>query len=95
MIEVPRVRPGSVSVNVEEPFPRIVAFFRNSSQGNLAIQRLIGLGIPSDRLGVTPPDQVEGHQGMLLSIPCPDSIPVDRIESLCRTLGAELHRQRP
>lgn len=93
MIETPKVRPGDG--HAAEPIPRIVALFRNSSQGNLAIQRLVGLGIPSDRLGVTPPDRIEGHQGMLLSIPCPDSVPIDRIESLCRSLGAEIHRQRP
>jgi hypothetical protein len=92
MIEPPLVRPGDV--HAAGPFPRIVAFFRNSSQGNLAIQRLVGLGVPSDRLGVTPPDRIEGHQGMVLSIACPDSIPIDRVESLCRSLGAEVHRQR-
>ncbi|WP_235905168.1 hypothetical protein [Tautonia marina] len=92
MIEPPKVRPGKVLE--ADPSPRIVAFFRNSSQGNLAIQRLVGLGIPSDRLAVTPPDQIEGRQGMILSIPRPDSVPMDRIESLCRSLGAEVHHQR-
>ena len=30
------------------------------------------IGIPNDRLGVTPPEQIEGGQGMVLSIGCPD-----------------------
>ncbi|MEW4567088.1 hypothetical protein AB1L88_04405 [Tautonia sp. JC769] len=92
MIEPPMVRPGEMQA--ADAVSRIVAFFRNSSQGNLAIQRLVGLGIPSDRLGVTPPDRIEGHQGMVLSIPCPDPGSIDRVESLCRSLGAEVHRQR-
>ena len=33
---------------------------------------LTAIGIPSDRLGVTPPEQIEGGQGMVLSIGCPD-----------------------
>ena len=52
--------------------PRVVVFFPNSALGNLAIQLLMQIGVPNDRLGVTPPEQIEGGQGMVLSIACPD-----------------------
>ncbi|RUL89526.1 hypothetical protein [Tautonia sociabilis] len=92
-MEPPMIRPGQTPETQE--VPRLVAFFRNSAQGNLAIQLLIGQGVPSDRLGVTGPDRIEGHQGMILSIPIPDASAADRLASLCRKLGAEVHRQRP
>jgi hypothetical protein len=91
-IENPQVRPGLVRST--EPLPRIVAFFANSAPGNAAIQQLQMLGVPSDRLGVTPPDRIPGGQGMILSVACPDSTLSARIEDLCRRLGAEIHRDR-
>ena len=69
-MQTPQVRPGLVSS--AESMPRVVVFFPNSALGNLAIQLLTQIGIPSDRLGVTPPEQIEGGQGMVLSIGCPD-----------------------
>lgn len=90
-MEVPQVRPGKVQST--EPMPRVVAFFYNSSQGNAVIQLVTQLGVPSDRLGVTPPDRIEGGQGMILSIPCPDPKIQARVEAICRDQGAEIHRQ--
>jgi len=90
MMENPQVRPGVVH---EGPsLPRVVAFFHNSSQGNLAIQVVTGLGVPNDRLGVTPPEGIEGQQGMVLSIACPEAIRA-RVESACRSLGGAIHRE--
>ena len=90
-MEVPQVRPGKVSP--QPPIARVIAFFRNSAQGNSAIQLVTQLGVPSDRLGVTPPDRIEGGQGMVLSIPCPDDKIRARIETICRDQGADIHRQ--
>lgn len=91
-METPQIRPGLVKT--AEAMPRVVAFFYNSAQGNLVIQILLQLGIPNDRLGVTPPEQIEGGQGMILSIGCPDSATLAKVESICRQQGAEIHRQR-
>jgi hypothetical protein len=91
-MEMPQVRPGLVKNT--ESMPRVVAFFYNSAQGNLVIQILMQLGIPNDRLGVTPPEQIEGGQGMILSIACPDPAMLAKVESICRQQGAEIHRQR-
>ncbi len=91
-MENPQIRPGLVTNH--EPLPRIVAFFRNSAMGNSAIQVLTAMGLPNDRLGVTPPEQIEHGQGMLLSIGCPDESWFPRVESVCRTHGAEIHRRR-
>jgi hypothetical protein len=91
-MEMPQIRPGSVKS--PESKLRVVAFFYNSAQGNLAIQLLTGIGIENDRLGVTPPDQIEGGQGMILSIGCQDEKTLAKVENLCRKLGAEIHRQR-
>jgi hypothetical protein len=91
-MEMPQVRPGLVKNT--ESMPRVVAFFYNSAQGNLVIQILMQLGIPNDRLGVTPPEQIEGNQGMILSIACPDHETLAKVESICRQQGAEIHRQR-
>jgi hypothetical protein len=85
----PQVRPGVVHEGPE--LPRVVAFFHNSAQGNLAIQILTGLGLPNDRLGVTPPEGIEGGQGMVLSVACPESLRM-KVESACRSLGGQLHR---
>ena len=64
------------------------------SLGNLAIQLLMQVGVPNDRLGVTPPEQIEGGQGMVLSIACPDEKSLARVEAICRMQGAKIHRQR-
>lgn len=91
-IETPLVRPGAIPDG--EPLPRLIAYFSNSAPGNSAIQQLIMLGIPSDRLAVTIPDRLPGQQGMVLSIACPDPLLLPRIEDLCRKMGAEIHRER-
>jgi hypothetical protein len=91
-MEMPLIRPGSVPES--EDGTRVLAFFRNSAQGNLAIQLVVGFGVRADRLGVTTPDRIEGNQGMLLSIPCPGPLLLDRVEALCRDLGADVHRQQ-
>ena len=92
LMQTPQVRPGLVSK--AESMPRIVVFFPNSALGNLAIQLLTQIGIPNDRLGVTPPEQIEGGQGMILSIGCPDEASLKKVESLCRSQGGRIHRQR-
>ena len=91
-METPTIRPGLVS-NPESK-RRVVAFFRNGAGGNLAIQTVTQLGVPADRLGVTPPEQMENGQGMILSIACPTDAMVTKVEALCRHYGAEVHRQR-
>jgi hypothetical protein len=91
-MELPQVRPGVVhDFDVE---PRVVAFFYNSAHGNSVIQMLTALGIRNDRLGVTPPERIETGQGMILSIPCPTEAMVVKVEALCRSNGAQIHRQR-
>jgi hypothetical protein len=91
-METPQVRPGVV--NDTGPMPRVVAFFFNSAQGNSAIQLLTALGIPNDRLGVTPPERIETGQGMVLSISCPEEALIPKVEAICRGHGAAVHRQR-
>jgi hypothetical protein len=91
-MQTPQIRPGRVSG--AEKMPRVVVFFPNSALGNLAIQLLTQIGIPNDRLGVTPPEQIEGGQGMILSIGCPDETSLKRVESICRGQGGRIHRQR-
>ncbi|GAC1464506.1 MAG: hypothetical protein NVSMB9_03230 [Isosphaeraceae bacterium] len=91
-MENPQIRPGLVTHT--EPMPRVVAFFRNAARGNVVIQLLTALGVPSDRLGVTPPEQIEHGQGMVLSIGCPDESFMARVETICRQHGAEIHRRR-
>ena len=91
-METPQVRPGLVKHG--ESMRRVVVFFPNSALGNLAIQLLMQIGIPNDKLGVTPPEQIEGGQGMILSIGCLDEAMLARVESICRQQGAEIHRQR-
>ena len=92
MMESPQVRPGKVANT--EPMPRVVAFFYNAAQGNLTIQLLTALGLPNDRLGVTPPERIETGQGMVLSISCPDATMLARVESVCRNQGGVIHRRR-
>ncbi len=91
-METPQIRPGLVEA--AESMPRVVAYFYNSAQGNLVIQILMQIGVPNDRLGVTPPEQIEGGQGMILSIACPDEKILAKVESICRQQGAAIHRQR-
>ena len=91
-MELPQVRPGVVHEG--EPTNRVLAYFFNAAHGNSAIQLLTALGIPNDKLGVTPPERIEGGQGMVLAIPCPDEPTVVRVESICRTNGAQVHRRR-
>jgi hypothetical protein len=91
-MQTPQIRPGLVSQ--AESMPRVVVFFPNSALGNLAIQLLTQIGIPNDRLGVTPPEQIEGGQGMILSISCPDEKSIKNVEALCRSQGGRIHRQR-
>jgi hypothetical protein len=91
-METPQIRPGVVSNT--GPTSRVIAFFYNSAQGNAAIQLLTSLGVPNDRLGVTPPERIESGQGMVLSISVPDERLLTRVEAVCRNHGAEVHRQR-
>jgi hypothetical protein len=91
-MDTPQVRPGLVKAGAS--IPRVVVFFPNSALGNLAIQLLIQIGIPNDRMGVTPPEQIEGGQGMVLSIGCPDEISLAKVESICRSQGGRIHRER-
>src|SRR4051794_7664288 len=46
-MEMPQVRPGVV--NSPDSKLRVVAFFFNAAEGNLAIQLLTAIGIPNDR----------------------------------------------
>jgi hypothetical protein len=92
-METPQIRSGLVQH--AESMPRVVAYFYNSAPANLVLQILTQLGVPNDRLGVTPPEQIKGGQGMILSIACPDEKTVAKVESICRQQGAEIHRQRP
>jgi len=91
-METPQVRPGLVKHTGS--MPRVVAFFPNSAPANLVIQILMQIGVPNDRMGVTPPEQIEGGQGMILSIACPDEHVLAKVESICRAQGARIHRQR-
>jgi len=91
-METPQIRPGAVR-NPESRL-RVVAFFHNAAEANLAIQLLTAIGIPSDGLGVTPSDMIEGGQGTILSIGCPNEKALARAEEICRKLGGQLHRQR-
>ena len=90
-MEHPQIRPGLT--HKAEPMPRVIAFFRNAAPGNLVIQLLLNLGVSAEHLGVTPPEQVEGGIGMLLSIGCPNSGLIHKVEALCQAHGAEIHRQ--
>jgi hypothetical protein len=91
-METPQVRPGLVTQ--ADSLPRVVAFFPNSALGNLVIQILAQIGVPNDRLGITPPEQIQGGQGMILSIACPDDKSIAKVESVCRQQGGRIHRQR-
>jgi hypothetical protein len=91
-MELPQIRPGLVKN--DGPTPRIIAFFPDAAEGNVMIQRLVIIGIRSDQIGVTPPEQMETGQGMVVSIGCPDPALVPLVEDMCRRQGAQIHRQR-
>ena len=91
-METPQVRPGLVKST--DSLPRVVAFFPNSAPANMTIQLLTQIGVPSDHMGVTPPERIDGGQGMILSILCPDDSALAKVESICRQQGAKIHRQR-
>jgi hypothetical protein len=91
-MEMPQVRPGKV--DAAKTIPRVIAYFANPAQANAAIQLVVQLGVPSDRLGVTPPERMPEGRGMILSIPCPDEKVSERVEALCRSQGAAIHHQR-
>jgi hypothetical protein len=91
-METPQIRPGLVKA--ADGMPRVVVFFPNSALGNLVIQLLVQIGILNDHLGVTPPEQIKGGQGMILSIGCPDQAFLTKVESICRSQGGRIHRQR-
>jgi hypothetical protein len=93
VIEPPLIRPGRIDPEAPAPLLRVVAFFPNSATGNAVIQFLSTLGIPSAALGITGPDRLPRGQGMLLSIPCGDAEQAGRVEAVCRSQGAEVHRQ--
>ena len=88
-MEAPTIRPGVTS---REPTrPNLFAYFHNAAAGNAAIQQITALGVADEQLGVTPPEWVDGGEGMLLSLVCEPRIR-DRIEAACRAFGAEVHR---
>jgi len=92
-MQSPQIRPGKVS-EASTPTSRVVAFFKNTAQGNLVIQLLTTLGVRNDQLGVVPPEQIETGQGMILSIACSEGVNLAQVEAICRNQGAEIHRQR-
>ena len=92
-MEPPQIRPGRVET--ETDLPRVVAFFANSAQGNMAVQLVTMLGVPADQLGVIAPERLPRGQGMLLSIPCPDPKLAEKVEAICRAQGADIRRQTP
>ncbi len=90
-MELPQLRPGAFEVGSNHA--SLFAFFPDAAMGNSAIQWLIGLGVPGERIGVTPSERIEGGQGMLLAIGCPDGRLIPRVEDVCRRLGGSVHRQ--
>ena len=92
-MQLPQIRPGKVP-ETRDQAPTLIVLFRNAAAANATIQLVVQLGVPSDKLGVTPPDAMPGQQGMLLSIPCPDDELRDQIEKICRAQGAVVHGQR-
>jgi len=92
VMETPQVRSGAILS--PETRLQLVVFFHDSAEANLAIQLLTGIGVPGDRLGVLPPEKVEGGRGMILSVGCPTEAIRARAEAVCRKLGGQLHRHR-
>ena len=88
-MDAPTIRPGAtLSAHLE---PDLFAYFHNAAAGNAAIQLLTALGVADEQLGVTPPELIDGGQGILLSMVCPGGLRT-KIEAACRTFGAEVHR---
>jgi hypothetical protein len=91
-MEMPQIRPGKVAS--AEAMPKVVAFFRDASLGNTAVQLAAQLGVPGDRIGVTPPERMPRGRGMLVTLGCPSEAVLEKVEAACRSLGGEIHRQR-
>ena len=91
-MESPQIRPGKVRST--EPMPKVIAFFRDASLGNALIQLASQLGVPGDRIGVTPPERMPRQRGMIVTLGCPSERVMENVESACRRLGGEIHRQR-
>lgn len=92
VMEIPQIRSGAI-LSPETPL-QLVVHFHDSASANLAIQLLAGIGVPGDRLGVLPPEKVEGGRGMILSVGCPTEAVRARAETVCRKLGGQVHRHR-
>lgn len=91
-MDTPLVRPGTTA---DAPARvRVVAYFSNSAQGNMAIQLVKAYGVPANQIGVTTPERLPTNQGMVLSIPCPDEKAQARVEALCKSQGASYQVQR-
>jgi len=93
-METPQIRSGAILSPETEASLQLVIRFHESAEANLAIQLLTGIGVPGDRLGVLPPEKVEGGRGMILVAGCPTEAIRARAEAVCRKLGGELHRHR-
>lgn len=89
VMETPQIRSGAV-LSAETRL-QLVVRFHDSAVANLAIQLLTGIGVPGDRLGVLPPEKVEGGRGMILVAGCPTEAIRARAEAVCRKLGGETH----
>jgi hypothetical protein len=92
-MHTPQIRPGKVQPGGPHT-STLVVLFRNAAQANSVIQLAIQLGVPSDRLGVTPSDGMPGGQGALLTIPCPNDSIRDKVEAICKAQGAVVRGQR-
>ena len=88
-MEAPTIRPGATLLGPIEP--DLFAYFHNAAAGNAAIQLLTALGVADEQLAVTPPEEIDGGQGMLLAMVCPTGRRA-KMEAACRTYGAEVHR---
>ncbi len=88
-MEPPTIRPGATLRDRVEP--DLFAYFHNAAAGNAAIQLVTALGVADEQLGVTPPELIDGGQGLLLAMVCPPGLR-GKIEAACRTFGAEVHR---
>lgn len=91
-METPTIRPGQVDPSSSTP--RVLAFFANSALGNSVIQALVQMDVRADQIGEIPPDLMPKTQGMVLSIPCETPELMARVEKLCRSQGARVHRSR-
>lgn len=92
-MQSPLIRPGRTSSEQQQVLAStLVVYFRNSAQANAVIQLVGTIGVPADRLGVTPPDQLPDGQGMVLSIPCPDERTAAHVELICKQQGAAIVR---